>query len=398
MTTAKEFATKVAADLAGTMILRRELGQTNWDDRLAALQRRRDPDGIEKGAMHKQSLGMQDLQGAGSKALEYLGAPGHEALEYGLAGAGLGGLLGGASSFARPKEERHPFRSAISGAMAGAAIGGGGRYAYDHMKNYTDNMPGAGATGAAPGMGGVPGKPIPPTPDVVRAAGGDPSKMTIQQQIDLLHQVNQANAANAPTPIHNSIVGGAVGATAGGAAGQSVGALSRGAKSRLGPGGLKDMAPPVELGKVPDNGAASSVTVNQGSPGGGVKIPVNNADPLKSRMSEQGRDYAQEGSALHDIRPGRIGWGKQLRAVGKSLGSGFGQGEEINPVLDNGLTNRQTLSTFGEGMGKISPTGIAGSIGGGLVGAAIPWLLQHGDGGGASTGIPAASPPPVGAY
>lgn len=61
----------------------------------------------------------------GNQALEWLNEPGSEGLRYGLAGAGVGGLLGLGSQFNKDPEERQFGSSAISGALAGGALGGG---------------------------------------------------------------------------------------------------------------------------------------------------------------------------------------------------------------------------------------------------------------------------------
>ena len=76
--------------------------------------------GIDWGGLGDQ------LKGYGTKALDWVNTPGQEHLRYPLVGAGVGGLLGGLSSFGRPKEERQPFRSALTGGIAGAGAGLGG--------------------------------------------------------------------------------------------------------------------------------------------------------------------------------------------------------------------------------------------------------------------------------
>lgn len=49
----------------------------------------------------------------------------------GLVGAGLGGVGGGLLSLGRPEEERHTLRDALTGALAGGALGAGGTALYN---------------------------------------------------------------------------------------------------------------------------------------------------------------------------------------------------------------------------------------------------------------------------
>lgn len=68
----------------------------------------------------------------GTKALANVPESARNPLLYAGIGAAGGGLLGGLSSFSRDKEERRPFRSALSGALAGAAGGAGLGLLKDH--------------------------------------------------------------------------------------------------------------------------------------------------------------------------------------------------------------------------------------------------------------------------
>lgn len=61
----------------------------------------------------------------GNQALGWLNEPGSEGLRQGLAGAGIGGLLGLGSQLYKDPEERQYGNSAIMGAAAGGALGGG---------------------------------------------------------------------------------------------------------------------------------------------------------------------------------------------------------------------------------------------------------------------------------
>lgn len=94
----------------------------------------------EKTALDLSDVGQQ-LKGYGTKALDWVNAPGKQHLRYPLVGAGVGGLLGGLSSLGRPKEERQTLRSMLTGGIAGAGLGlGGGLLA----KNWKKIWPGPG--------------------------------------------------------------------------------------------------------------------------------------------------------------------------------------------------------------------------------------------------------------
>lgn len=98
----------------------------------------------EKTAIDWEALSKR-LGGYGTKALDWVNAPGEQHLRYPLVGAGVGGLLGGLSSLGRPKEERQTLRSALMGGMAGAGVGlGGGLLAKNWSKLFPPSSPGAG--------------------------------------------------------------------------------------------------------------------------------------------------------------------------------------------------------------------------------------------------------------
>ena len=74
-------------------------------------------------------------------------AVGGDSLLAGLAGAGIGGGIGMASDYMNdePGREKHPWRSALTGALAGGAIGGGLHYGLKQLGNYM-NPPDGSAT------------------------------------------------------------------------------------------------------------------------------------------------------------------------------------------------------------------------------------------------------------
>ena len=79
--------------------------------------------------LSKQAAGFVDsAKNMGSKALDW--AKTNPMYSVPLAGAAIGGGIGGATSLAKPKEERQTIRSILRGAMAGGLVGGGG-YAAD---------------------------------------------------------------------------------------------------------------------------------------------------------------------------------------------------------------------------------------------------------------------------
>jgi len=83
----------------------------------------------------------ETAKGYGSQALKWVSDPKHLATRVPLVGAGIGGLLGAVSSLGREKEERQPFRSALTGALAGGALGLGGVAAKDLYKRYREGTP-----------------------------------------------------------------------------------------------------------------------------------------------------------------------------------------------------------------------------------------------------------------
>ncbi len=104
---------------------------------------------------------LPQLQQLGSGAMDALKA--NPAAGAGLLGAGLGGAYGLATSFGRPEEERQPWSSALTGALAGGALGAGAGVAYDQLgPGIRDYFSGAVAGGGAAG-GGSPGGAAGPT-------------------------------------------------------------------------------------------------------------------------------------------------------------------------------------------------------------------------------------------
>jgi len=75
----------------------------------------------------KEAAGAFDtLKGMGTQAANWMMDPKHMNYRLPLVGAGVGGLVGLVSSLQRRKEERAPISSALTGALAGGALGLGG--------------------------------------------------------------------------------------------------------------------------------------------------------------------------------------------------------------------------------------------------------------------------------
>lgn len=89
----------------------------------------------------KQADMAETLKGLGGAALDAFKAS--PAMGTGLLGAGLGGAYGLASSFGQPEGERRPFGSALSGALAGGALGAGAGLAGHQLTSYLKNRPAA---------------------------------------------------------------------------------------------------------------------------------------------------------------------------------------------------------------------------------------------------------------
>lgn len=94
----------------------------------------------------KEAAGPLDaIKGYGQQALNWVTDPAHRNWRVPLVAAGAGGLLGAASSLGRDPEERQPFQSALTGAVAGGALGAGGLAA----KSLYDRFQGGGEGGGA---------------------------------------------------------------------------------------------------------------------------------------------------------------------------------------------------------------------------------------------------------
>lgn len=119
------------------------------------------------------------LKDWGGQAVDYLGQPQNHTLRAGLTGAGIGGLLGAISTLDRDKDDRNTAGSALTGAIAGGAIGAGGHA----LLNYTGSEPGK----------------------------TNPKIEQINKTIDAQQQAE--NAANAPSTLRRAV---GVGAAAGG--------------------------------------------------------------------------------------------------------------------------------------------------------------------------------------
>lgn len=104
----------------------------------------------------KQAEGFADaLRGFANTARDYVGdawqnlpQKAKNPLLYAGVGAAGGGLLGGLSSLGRDPEERRPFRSALSGALAGAAGGAGLGLLRDQLPNEMEDLFGMGRSPA----------------------------------------------------------------------------------------------------------------------------------------------------------------------------------------------------------------------------------------------------------
>ncbi len=98
-----------------------------------------------KQSREKRAFGMSDVTGWLNSGPG--GAP--DPVHWGLAGAGVGGLAGLASSFGQNKDERRPFSSALTGAIAGGAAAGGGALAAPALSRMFSGLQGSGG-GSSP--------------------------------------------------------------------------------------------------------------------------------------------------------------------------------------------------------------------------------------------------------
>lgn len=127
-----------------------------------------------------QNFGPQ-AQEFGGKAMEWLNDPNHQAIRHGLVGAGVGGLLGAGSQIFRDPEDRQYGSSAMTGALAGGALGGGLGLMRQNMSNLVPDGATGGGSPAAAGEG-------PPQAGAAQA-GGD----NIEQQIaELNNKIQEA--------------------------------------------------------------------------------------------------------------------------------------------------------------------------------------------------------------
>lgn len=138
-------------------------------------------------------------------------------LLYGGVGALGGGLLGGLSSFARDPEERRPFRSALSGALAGAAGGAGLGLIRDQLPDDVLHSLGL----ADRPQPGAPTAQVPRAElDALRAQGPLDLGGASDEMLDQAGSAIQAGRDAATRGSANAgLLGAGIGAAAGGAAG-----------------------------------------------------------------------------------------------------------------------------------------------------------------------------------
>ncbi len=158
----------------------------------------------------KEATGPFDtLKGMGTSAANWVMDPKHTAYRLPMVGAGVGGLVGLISSFQRRKEERAPVSSALTGALAGGAMGLGGVAA----KNLYDRSQGNIATDGA----ATPGVPSTSLPDAQRRV----------QELEQARDAMQVPWFEAGGTVPRALPGMAAGGAAGLAIGEAVAAPHR---------------------------------------------------------------------------------------------------------------------------------------------------------------------------
>lgn len=308
------FITKTAASLAETLVVRREL--------------------------QKAAFGMSDIQGMGHQAVDYLKDPNHEWALGGLAGAGIGGLAGAASSMAREPEDRHTMRSALSGAVGGGALGAGAGILHQQM--------------TAPDNG------LQPKIDA-ESSYIDPKK-TMLGEHPIVKVLSGANHPVVRTGV-------------GGVAGSVPGALSRGAVRKA-----KDFEKTVSPKEISEAGARSQQASSLDKRLSGLEEtmggthsyetaaqapPAAGANPASASILADAEKTLHYRAGLDKLK--RLGMGDQMKTLWNSRPEWMGNGE--NAMSE--LTNPEIRGVFYRGM-----PGVGTAIGAGA-GLAEPYLLDN---------------------
>mgnify|MGYP001227885023 CR=1 FL=1 len=105
----------------------------------------------------------------GGQALNWLNEPGSEGLRYGLAGAGVGGLLGLGSQLHKDPEERQYGSAALTGALSGGAMGAGAGL----LRQNSSGLFGDGSQASPPAEAPQPTAKPPAVKDDAGSAGVD---------------------------------------------------------------------------------------------------------------------------------------------------------------------------------------------------------------------------------
>lgn len=233
-----------------------------------------------------------------------------------LGGAALGGGAGLLSSFARPKDERQPMSSTLTGALAGGAAGLGIGAAAPHLRQWADDLNlDEGHEQHFQQLAGVDEQTL--SDELARRAADEPQMMDY-----------------------------AMSGTAGALGGGSLNALNRGALAQAGPEGTFYAG----------NEAAEAARrrLAQGGEGTGV------GKQLKGLwQAVRGKGDA--------INPSFVGMADDVQGFGGSRW----------PGPRGGLNNRQVINTYLKGMSPRQMVGSKGGLGGALVGLGLPWAANH---------------------
>lgn len=283
----------------------------------------------------------------------------HKPLAYGAIGAAGGGLLGGLSSLHQDPEERQPWRSALSGAIAGGALGLGGGMLHNSFA----------------------AQPPEQMTDEIRHTidAGDPKavEQLAQAHPGLVDQMKQYgnDVHNPPSAISQGM--GQAAAHPGYAAAGGLGGGMAGARTADRLFAPDRHVPPLQRG-------ANAVNLDNYKLPNGEKGLTPAGDLVQDLRTGRISPEMQK-ELLQDVRPRRVvppqgeGWVPPGRTLGyRKVPQGFSP--QVPGVLrDEVRTLEQSAPALraGKGMRRLG-AGVGGLLGG--VGAAyLPDLLQHWD-------------------
>jgi hypothetical protein len=298
------------------------------------------------GSREKAADWVEDLKGFGQKAVKTVGdgLTSPDVATRGAWGAGLGGLAGGAAGLfagSRDEKRKNPWSTALSGAIGGAALGGGAAAGApligDFFKGPDGSKIPAGPTPVQEGLDVVKGLPV-----STGMVAPDTSKQQIVKSKDMPSGAQAFTAQNGPL----------AGGVAGAGAGYTYDRFVRSGENRDAMrAGLKD-----ELHN-PSSPAGNLGGTAQGGPADPAKVKRFQA--LQDAVQTKNR-FGANGVVQKAMRQGGPWWG------------GPGPDNASIHTIRNNARAAMPHSTFGSSFRRVAGGGIGGAIGG----AILPHLYE----------------------